>query len=471
YRARRTSGAASDAPGGLAQAAPRSFGPAPERRKWGVERHGALSGSLAPRRRGRGTHLGSARSSGPLGLRGAEGAMDKKGKSDRAGAAAQPGGDRSTSHSQGGLRERSLSKLWLPGWTWLLQSRRDPCRCSMFRGWTLRVSEDAPFPRFPVPPEKCDFGRNVLGFALLMFSYVRYNKDSLPCWVWCWEQKEKAQLMCPSELIEYFKSQMKEDLDMASAVAAIRTLLEFLKRDKGETIQGLRANLTSAIKTLCGVDSSVADYSKCKKIMIERGELFSGRISQSRKKIADLCHTFIKDGARILTHAYSRVVLRVLEAAVKAKKRFSVYITESQPDLRKMAKALCQLNVPVTVVLDAAVGYIMERVDLVIVGAEGVVENGGIINKIGTNQMAVCAKAQNKPFYVVAESFKFVRLFPLNQQDYKPDTLRSAQTGQDLKEEHPWVDYTPPSLITLLFTDLGVLTPSAVSDELIKLYL
>uniref|UniRef100_A0A8C8ZL77 Translation initiation factor eIF2B subunit alpha n=1 Tax=Prolemur simus TaxID=1328070 RepID=A0A8C8ZL77_PROSS len=308
-------------------------------------------------------------------------------------------------------------------------------------------------------------------------------------------------------LIEYFKSQIKEDPDMASAVAAIRTLLEFLKRDKGETIQGLRANLTSAIETLCGVDSSVAvssggelflrfisltsleysDYSKCKKIMIERGELFLRRISLSRSKIADLCHTFIKDGAvtralsqtKILTHAYSRVVLRVLEAAVAAKKRFSVYITESRPDLsgQKMANALCHLNVPVTVVLDAAVGYIMEKADLVIVGAEGVVENGGIINKIGTNQMAVCAKAQNKPFYVVAESFKFVRLFPLNQQDvpdkfkYKADTLKSVQTGQDLKEEHPWVDYTAPSLITLLFTDLGVLTPSAVSDELIKLYL
>lgn len=225
--------------------------------------------------------------------------------------------------------------------------------------------------------------------------------------------------------------------------------------------------------------SGSADYSKCKKIMIERGELFLRRISLSRNKIANLCHTFIKDGARILTHAYSRVVLRVLEEAVAAKKRFSVYITESQPDLsgKKMAKALSHLNVPVTVVLDAAVGYIMEKADLVIVGAEGVVENGGIINKIGTNQMAVCAKAQNKPFYVVAESFKFVRLFPLNQEDvpdkfkYKADTLKSVQTGQDLKEEHPWVDYTSPSLITLLFTDLGVLTPSAVSDELIKLYL
>uniref|UniRef100_A0A8C6ZRN7 Translation initiation factor eIF2B subunit alpha n=1 Tax=Nothoprocta perdicaria TaxID=30464 RepID=A0A8C6ZRN7_NOTPE len=297
-------------------------------------------------------------------------------------------------------------------------------------------------------------------------------------------------------LIEAFRAQLRDDPDVASAVVAIRVLLGFLKQDRGETIQGLRKSLRSAIDTLSRVDSSVAvssggelflrfisltsleysDYSKCKEIMIERGEIFLRKVSLSRNKIAKLCHPFIRDGARILTHAYSRVVLRVLEAAVESKKRFSIYVTESQPDQagQKMAEALRKLNIPVTVILDAAVGYIMEKVDLVLVGAEGVVESGGIINKIGTNQIAVCAKAQNKPFYVVAESFKFVRLFPLNQQDvpdkfkYKADTLKSTQ---NLTEEHPWIDYTSPSLITLLFTDLGVLTPSAVSDELIKLYL
>ncbi|NXV45464.1 EI2BA factor, partial [Uria aalge] len=307
---------------------------------------------------------------------------------------------------------------------------------------------------------------------------------------------------CFADLIETFRAQLRDDPDVASAVAAIRALLGFLKQDRGETIQGLRSSLLAAINTLSRVDSSVAvssggelflrfisltsleysDYSKCKEIMIERGEIFLRKVSLSRNKIAKLCHPFIRDGARILTHAYSRVVLRVLEAAVESKKRFSVYVTESQPDqagqvpinLQKMAKALRKLNIPVTVILDAAVGYIMEKVDLVLVGAEGVVESGGIINKIGTNQIAVCAKAQNKPFYVVAESFKFVRLFPLNQQDvpdkfkYKADTLK---TSPNLTEEHPWIDYTSPSLITLLFTDLGVLTPSAVSDELIKLYL
>uniref|UniRef100_A0A8C6L3V8 Translation initiation factor eIF2B subunit alpha n=1 Tax=Nothobranchius furzeri TaxID=105023 RepID=A0A8C6L3V8_NOTFU len=348
--------------------------------------------------------------------------------------------------------------------------------------------------------------------------------------------------MNEEELVEYFRAQMRKDPGMASAVAAIRTLLEFLKRDKGETILGLRESLKQATGCLMGEDSSVAvssggelflrfisltslehqvkqntsmfrlsiffkavihllwimeqtflratdlqwentnscldfqDLSHCKKVMEERGELFLEKISMSRNKVAKLCHTFIKDGAKILTHSYSRVVLRVLEKAAAEKKRFSVYVTESQPDAagRQMAEALKKLNVPVTVVLDAAVGYFLEKVDLVIVGAEGVVESGGIINKIGTYQMALCSKAHNKPFYVVAESFKFVRLYPLNQQDvpdkfkYKADTLKSHQ---NLSEADPIIDYTPPSLITLLFTDLGVLTPSAVSDELIKLYL
>nr|ADO28350.1 translation initiation factor eif-2b subunit alpha [Ictalurus furcatus] len=289
---------------------------------------------------------------------------------------------------------------------------------------------------------------------------------------------------------------MSQDPDVASAVAAIRSLLEFLKRDKSETIVGLRENLTKAIGRLGEADSSVAvssggelflrfisltslehpDLSQCKNLMVDRGELFLKKISLSRGKVAKLCHTFIKDGAKILTHSSSRVVLKVLESAAADKKRFTVYVTESQPDSsgQHMAEKLRRLSIPVTIVLDAAVGYIMEKVDLVIVGAEGVVESGGIINKIGTYQMAVCSKAHNKPFYVVAESFKFVRLYPLNQQDvpdrfkYKADTLKTAE---DFNQEHPIIDYTPPSLITLLFTDLGVLTPSAVNDELIKLYL
>ena len=79
---------------------------------------------------------------------------------------------------------------------------------------------------------------------------------------------------------------------------------------------------------------------------------------------------------------------------------------------------------------------------------------------------------------VAAESFKFTRVYPLSQQDecLKIASANVATSGAaqeksgQVWEKTPFIDYTPPAYISLLFTDLGVLTPSAVSDELIKLY-
>lgn len=84
------------------------------------------------------------------------------------------------------------------------------------------------------------------------------------------------------------------------------------------------------------------------------------------------------------------------------------------------------------------------------------------------------AKEKNKPFHVLTESFKFSRVFPLNQRDldkefkYLPSVLKS---GVDLSKLHPLVDYTPPRYIRSFITDLGILTPLAVTDEILKLYL
>lgn len=55
--------------------------------------------------------------------------------------------------------------------------------------------------------------------------------------------------------------------------------------------------------------------------------------------------------------------------------------------------------------------------------------------QIGTYQMAVCSKAHNKPFYVVAESFKFVRLYPLNQQDV-PDRFKVRSQASLMSTRH-----------------------------------
>lgn len=159
--------------------------------------------------------------------------------------------------------------------------------------------------------------------------------------------------------------------------------------------------------------------------------------------------------------------------ASKSNKRFHVYVTDSTLDNngQLMCTELKNAGIECTLILDSAIGYIMESIDIVMVGAEGVVESGGIINRIGSFTMALCAREMKKPFYVLAESFKFSRLYPLNQRDLPNDYKYQKTQLIDITKAHPLVDYTPPAYITLLFTDLGILTPSAVSDELIKLYL
>lgn len=43
---------------------------------------------------------------------------------------------------------------------------------------------------------------------------------------------------------------------------------------------------------------------------------------------------------------------------------------------------MCKAGIPATIILDTAVGYVIDKVDAVFVGAEGVVENGGLINAV-----------------------------------------------------------------------------------------
>lgn len=86
-----------------------------------------------------------------------------------------------------------------------------------------------------------------------------------------------------------------------------------------------------------------------------------------------------------------------------------------------MIKDLEKISIKCTLILNSSIGYIMETIDLVMVGAEGVVESGGIINRVGTFTMAICAREMKKPFYVLTESFKFSRLYPLNQRDLPND--------------------------------------------------
>lgn len=298
-------------------------------------------------------------------------------------------------------------------------------------------------------------------------------------------------------MIDEFNSWRKQP-DLAEAVAAIRALAAVIRASEATTMMELEIELkkasdslkswdTTSISLTAGCDLFMRyvtrtsaleyeDFHSAKSRLIERAEKFGEISDKARKIIAMLSQDFIFDGCTILVHGFSRVVFEVLKTAAQNRKFFRVLCTEGRPDRTGLilSNELAKLDVPVKLLIDSAVAYSMDEVDMVFVGADGVVESGGIINMMGTYQIALVAHSMNKPVYVAAESYKFARLYPLDQKDMAP-ALHPIDFGVPIPSrvevETSARDYTPPQYLTLLVTDLGVLTPSVVSDELIQLYL
>ena len=312
-------------------------------------------------------------------------------------------------------------------------------------------------------------------------------------------------------------SKLRERTDYPDAVAAVEILTQTLRDSTESTLQGLLLEVRRAadeIKAFARVSPDLAIISLESSIdvfllyvtrqasrrdnfrglhgaIVERAEKFVALYLASREKIAHVGAQFIRDGCTILVHGYSRVVVHLLTQRAKTA-NFSVLVTEGRPvgAGRSVAEALRASGISCDTILDAAVGYMMGKVDMCLVGAEGVVESGGVVNLLGTYQLAIVAQACKIPLYVATETFKFARLYPLSQDDL-PQRYLEVTLGEDAAAgpvapvavtgvgapgwerslvKSPVCDYTPPEYITLMFTDVGVLTPSAVSDELIKLY-
>ncbi|CAI0418878.1 unnamed protein product [Linum tenue] len=279
----------------------------------------------------------------------------------------------------------------------------------------------------------------------------------------------------PFSVIDEFNNWRKQP-DLAEAVAAIRALAAVIRNSQATTMMELEIELkkasdslkswdTTSISLTAGCDLFMRyvtrtsaleyeDFNSAKTRLIERAEKFGEISYKARKIIAMLSQDFIFDGCTILVHGFSRVVLEVLKTAAQSKKLFRVFCTEGRPDRTglRLSNELAKLDVPVKLLIDSAVAYSMDEVDMVFVGADGVVESGGIINMMGTYQIALVAHSMNKPVYVAAESYKFARLYPLDQKDMGP-ALRPIEFGVPIpskKHKQPLSSVSPINIGNVL---------------------
>lgn len=305
--------------------------------------------------------------------------------------------------------------------------------------------------------------------------------------------------MSEFSITETYLNFLKDDPDMTMPIAAIESLVTLLRVRNPETAAEMINTIKSAANELTqSIPNSISlkagcdifmrfvlrnthlygDWESCKEHLIENGQLFVSRAKLTRDKVAQIGVDFISDDDIILVHGFSRAVYSLLKHAAEKFIRFRCVVTECRPTSQgeQLYALLQEKGIPVIMLVDGAVGAVIDQVDKVFVGAEGVAESGGIINVVGTYSVGVLARNARKPFYVVTECHKFVRMFPLSPDDLSMQgksldfTRKNEEDGQQEILRGPRLDYTAQEYITALITDLGVLTPSAVSEELIKMW-
>ncbi|KAI1081724.1 nagb/rpia/CoA transferase-like protein [Whalleya microplaca] len=317
------------------------------------------------------------------------------------------------------------------------------------------------------------------------------------------------------DIVQTYHKLLADDPELTMPVAAIEALIEALGQSSAKTVfetmdlvktqsAKLRAAVRNPVALTHGTDlfqqylvlslkqpgpdgketSSHENFEVVRQHLMRNGRLFAQRAKEAREQIATISRRYIHDSHTILTHGGSRVVGTLLGRAAESipgdgRRRFKVIHVMNEArrtESNRVVAALRAKGVPVATIPESAIAYSMSKVSMVLVGAEAVTANGGIISRMGTYQIALLAKALKKDFFVAAEQHKFGKTFPLTQFELGFDQnmiqfhTNKTLEGKEEEVKEPIadpVDYTPPKYITSFFSDNGVLEPSAVAKQII----
>jgi len=168
-------------------------------------------------------------------------------------------------------------------------------------------------------------------------------------------------------------------------------------------------------------------------------------------------------GWHVLTLSRSSTVFEALQADTAA----ALSIAESRPAREgiDVAETLAAaIDAPITVHTDAAIAHRLASagVDAVLVGADAILPDGGVINKTGTRGAAIAAAREGIPVYVAAASDKITTSEGVNLESGHPAAVYDGGAAVDVT--NPTFDVTPADAITGIVTERGVLEPGDVSE-------
>lgn len=244
-------------------------------------------------------------------------------------------------------------------------------------------------------------------------------------------------------------------------------------------------NLAWAVRVMREAGASVYDPRELADIWLALARKIHAEDIAMNKAMGRFGGALLADGDTVMTHCNAGALatagygtaLGVIRGAVDMGKKISVIANETRPFLqgaRLTAYELRKDSIPVTVACDNACSLLMQRglVSKVVVGADRIVANGDVANKIGTSGVAILARHYGIPFYVAAPSSTFDLATPEGSlipiEDRTPLEVTHVGATQITPDGVPVFNYafdvTDHSLITGIITERGVLSPPYTSS-------
>ncbi|WP_255195560.1 translation initiation factor eIF-2B [Halorarius litoreus] len=185
-------------------------------------------------------------------------------------------------------------------------------------------------------------------------------------------------------------------------------------------------------------------------------------VETGKRKAAENAADLLTDGTTLLTHDYSSTLLEAIELAARDGAHLDVYVTEARPRYlgRKAVRTLAGIDrVEPTLLVDAAVGHVLDDCDLVAFGMTCIVDDT-YYNRIGTFPIAATANDLAVPVHVVGSSSKIIERggFAFENEFRSPsEVMREPAEGFDVV--NPAYDATPIHLVDNVVTDEGTSQP------------
>lgn len=193
---------------------------------------------------------------------------------------------------------------------------------------------------------------------------------------------------------------------------------------------------------------------------------FKTELMNAKTQIAQNARSCIPDNAVIITLSDSSTVEEVIKQAHFTNKVSRVIIAESRPLLEglNLADRLIKVGIPVTVIVDAALGFFCKEADLAVVGADTIQKDGSLIHKVGTYPFALACHDLRKPFYVTCDTLKFSKKAtckkPVKIELKPPPEILSQNTIVGAEIRNIYFDMTPAKYITRIVTEKGIFLPN-----------